>query len=258
MIYTYYGRVNFFSWHDICKSKGLNEINWDKCIRTFSSQWSLVINKKLCIMIVSPILIVFFNYFKRYAIIRCNWLYLKIRHRNMLYNNKSSGNGDDFDGSQKPIQIKGDLEYAMFGTKCESMIIWFPISPIVIPLTALSMYTNYYIYNLMIEKYNWQFIPFDIHIKFPIQFICISILVSQFYTCVFMFVCIDNQLAFYILMISLIILDIFYSAKYYYFHKYGKEYVLDLSWNYNCCNHVKSVNNTKSEPILIANEYERL
>ena len=260
--YDYAKNVQLFSWQDICKSKGFNDINWNKCIRTFSSRWSLVVTKKLCIMIVSPIIIVFWKYFKNYAINKCKSFYGEIKHKdeNMLHDYRKNDDEDDHDDNgdnnnnddnnkNDRMKIKGDLEYAMFATKCQSLIIWFPISPIVIPLTGLAFYTNYYIYNLMIEKYNWQLIPFDVHIKFPVHFIGFSTLISQFYLCIFVFVCIGNQFVASILMTSLIILDIVYFAKYYYLHKYGKQY----KWNCNLC---KSRDNGKKEKLL-SNQYQQ-
>ena len=66
----------------------------------------------------------------------------------------------------------------------------------------------------MINKNNWQLEPFNVNVELPIGFIWISIIVSQVYTCIFVFVCIGTQYIGYILIVALVILDIFYVIKY--------------------------------------------
>ena len=227
-----------FSSSDICQSGGFDNIEWNKCLRTFSSQWSLVINKKLCIMIVSPIVVVSFNYIKHKIISMVRKCISKTSIDNTMV-------------------LNVDVEYAMFLTKCESMIIWFPISPFVFPLTIASIYTNYYIYYLMIDKYQWQLKPFNIYVGLPIDFMWIAIVLSQIYLCVFIIICIGNKTGGYILVAILILLDIGYFVKLKYFISFDHNYTC-MNYkcqftNCNCC-----VKNNNIQDRMINDRFQKL
>ena len=211
------GSVTLLSASDVCDAQTMNSIGWNKCLRTFCSQWSYVMIKKLCIMTFMPFVIVILKNFR-----------IKVRYwlKNILFNIKdktkvqiksisrlcffqtyNSQNAlkshleSQFElkhNSLKNMQI--DIEYGMILTKCESMIIWFTISPLVIPLTIMSIYTNYFVYHRMINKYNWKIIPFNNNNNndntmskttvIPIYALWISIILSQVFAVTVFFLCI--------------------------------------------------------------------
>ncbi len=56
-----------------------------------------------------------------------------------------------------------DVEYMMILTKLESMIIFAPLSPFVIPLTICSVNSNYFIYRKLVESDRLRIKTWDIN-----------------------------------------------------------------------------------------------
>eukprot|EP01084_Bolivina_argentea_P155941 271728_1 len=59
------GYVSLMSSNEICHSKSVFDIGWNKCIRTFYAKWSLIIIQKTCIMIFMPFIIIIFKIFQQ-------------------------------------------------------------------------------------------------------------------------------------------------------------------------------------------------
>eukprot|EP01084_Bolivina_argentea_P096772 173960_1 len=115
--------------------------------------------------------------------------------------------------------IKIDMEYAMILAKCESMIIWGPISPFIFPLTILSINTNYYFYHKMVNKQNWIIKPFNKNVLFPIYVLWADIVISQILISIFIFVCMDSDIYGWTIITILFVIDTIYAMKYYSFKR---------------------------------------
>ena len=178
----------------VCDSVSILNIDWNKCIRSFTSNWSIIITQKLCIMIVMPFLLIIYKKIENKIISLSTYL-------SSIYDTK---------------RIHIDLEYSMILTKCESMIIWGAISPFIIPLTLMSITTNHYYYNKMINKKNWKINPFTYdgnNVIFPIYILWIDIIISQIFISLFLFISLNNGLCGSILCIVLLIVDIMFILK---------------------------------------------
>eukprot|EP01084_Bolivina_argentea_P253850 426569_1 len=103
----------------------------------------------------------------------------------------------------------------MILTKYEMMIIFGLISPIIIPLTIMSMKINYYSYQWIILKQKWSIKPFDTHIQMPVGMLWFSLLLSQIFICVFSFACIDREKKgySYLLVVIIIIIDFVFIVR---------------------------------------------
>ena len=191
---------------EICNPTSLNDIQWDKCIRTFSSQWSLIVTKKLSIMVLLPFLVIAkkFVSFKLQKCVENFWCNStkKLRSKNQNNNNESF------------VGLKIDLEYANLLTMLETMIVWCPISPLIAPLTLLSIYSNYFAYHHAIDSYHWSVYPFDNDVRLPIYVLCISIIFSQTYVCLFMLFCFQHAYTGWVFAIVMFSINFVFVLKY--------------------------------------------
>ena len=201
----------------ICNPTQLSDIQWDKCIRTFSSQWSLVVTKKMAVMILLPFFVIVKKFLTLKLMRSVKNLWTRVNICNCKKSTKSSdqnNNNDSDDDQETFVGLKIDLEYANLLTMLESMIIWCPISPLIVPLTVLSIYSNYFAYHHAILKYHWSVYPFDNDVKLPIHALCISIIFSQTYVCFFMFFCFEHEYTGWVFAIVMFCVDVLFLLKY--------------------------------------------
>ena len=128
-------------------------------------------------------------------------------------------------------KITIDMEYAMILTKFESMIIWCPISPFVLPLTLISTQLNYYFYRKKIVEKQWTIKPFNNNVVIPVYALWFSIVISQCFITLFVFVCIGNEECGFVLAAALIIMDIVSGFRLCYAKRrgeYGEAYAIGL------------------------------
>ena len=197
--------IQVMSSSEICSPTSFGSIPWNKCLRSFTAMWSTVITQKLCIMMVMPFIMVHIKKLKR-----------KIK--------------DSFCKEDDPA-ITIDMEYAMMLTKFESMIIWCPISPFVIPLTLISTQLNYFFYHKRIMEKDWMIKPFNNSVVMPVYSLWLSIIVSQCFITLFVIVSIENEACGYVLAAAFLTMDIvcgiqLYNAKKQ--EKVGKRFTVEL------------------------------
>ena len=209
-------KVKLLDSSQICNPTSLNNVQWDKCIRSFSSQWSLIITQKLCAMILLPFVVLASKYmkFKLRMIAKNLWLSCKCNICTKYWNRNNYDHDDNGKTEYNFVNLKIDLEYANILTMLETMIIWCPISPLIAPLTLLSIYSNYFAYHHAIHTYHWSVYPFDNHVKLPIHALWISIVFSQMYICCFMFWCFENVYAIWIFAAFMLVMNVFFLIKY--------------------------------------------
>ena len=199
---------------NIC-DPSLKNIEWDKCIRTFSLGWSWIVTQKLSFMVLLPFVVIAkkFITFELMKCIKnlCSRINICNCRRNSRLTNQNSHN--DQDDTRTDVGLKIDLEYANLLTMLESMIIWCPISPLIAPLTMLSIYSNYLVYRHAIHKYHWSVYPFDNDVRLPIYVLWISIVLSQTYICLFMWFCFEHEYTVKVFEISMFVVDVLFLFK---------------------------------------------
>eukprot|EP01083_Nonionella_stella_P068887 183217_1 len=55
---TFTSNITLLSSKSVCEAQTIDDIDWDKCIRFFTADWSLVIIQKLCFMMLLPYLMI--------------------------------------------------------------------------------------------------------------------------------------------------------------------------------------------------------
>eukprot|EP01083_Nonionella_stella_P030072 82561_1 len=197
----YINHLSLLSEKDVCSLT--ENVKWDKCLRSFSSQWSLVIVSKLLTTCCLPFLVFLYKRYverKLYVVLSKCCCVNKISHH--------------FEG-KSIAQINIDMEYVMILTKLETMIIYSMIVPFSIPLTLLSIKINLFVYHLMIEKEKFVIKPFNADIVFPIHLLSIAIVLEQCLICCFAKMAFGSNSCFYALVISLICIDSVFIYKYF-------------------------------------------
>eukprot|EP01083_Nonionella_stella_P004702 13653_1 len=74
----------------------------------------------------------------------------------------------------------------------------------------MSMKINYISYRWMVQKQNWRVMPFDQNIEVPVSMLWFSLFVSEFFICLFAFICMDNDICSYSLVTVISIANIVY------------------------------------------------
>eukprot|EP01084_Bolivina_argentea_P264069 447186_1 len=115
---------------EICDPvNNFHAINWQKCLRQFYGKWSIIMIEKLIIMCVMPIFVIIFKSSRSWFLgTICKWKKFQ----------------------NKVITI--DMEMAMILTKIEIMISYCLISPLIVPIGLISLRSNLYFYNLMVQN----------------------------------------------------------------------------------------------------------
>lgn len=95
------------------------------CLRSFFDFWGLIVVAKLCLFVINPFVIYFIKRIEK--------------HFNCVF----------LTSTKKGISI--DSQFISITTKLEFFIVFSMISPYIVPIMALALYTNLYIYSRMIE-----------------------------------------------------------------------------------------------------------
>eukprot|EP01084_Bolivina_argentea_P151415 264273_1 len=175
--------------NDVCNPKGINEIQFDKCIRSFFYQWSYVVMVKVIIMIFMPMFVILSRWIRRRTLGKCikKW-------------------------SINKTAI--DSEYCMIVTNLETVIIFSFICPLIVPVTFIAIQSNKYFYNIMINKLEWPLKSYSDYKSFPVQFLVIGIFIEQFLSFVFFHQAIHKDVITYLLLSFLIIIDMVFVFLY--------------------------------------------
>eukprot|EP01084_Bolivina_argentea_P110405 197154_1 len=172
--------------NEIC---GFQPIIWNKCVRQFLNSWSQIIVKKLLLMVIMPFIITAY----------------KILYKDFLLKFCKNSRGSK--------HIKIDMEYSMIATKIELMIIFSFVTPIVVPITLLSINTNLFIFKYLVKYKKWDVYPYrSSAILVPINMTVIAIIVSQIFIVIFTKFAIQNYALTIFLIGSLIVIDTYYIA----------------------------------------------
>eukprot|EP01084_Bolivina_argentea_P191269 328561_1 len=162
----------------VCKPNSIYSINWNRCLRSFYSNWSQVIMLKIIISIFLPICTILYQILKRIAY---KYLYLTC-NKSTIFKLKDT--------------ITIDREYGMIITNLEQTILFALISPFIIPISILSLESRKLFYYIMKTKLKWKIIGYDergSNIIFPFQFLVFSIMCSQILIGLFFIFCIQFQ-----------------------------------------------------------------
>ena len=155
--------MQLFSPEYVCKT----DWNWnnEKCLRQFNTIWSLLMIKKISIMIFIP----FINIFKTILI-----------NKFKKWRNYKKNNSNNFESNTEYVyNIKSDYNHTI--NEIELMILFGFITPFIIALILLSISIKIIIYKLILNKYNWKIKPIDKLIYIPINYLYFSLIVNQIY-----------------------------------------------------------------------------
>ena len=149
--------------HDICKRpSGLSFlIENNHCIRNFLDEWSLIIETKLLIFLINPLLLYFvqkhgihhlFGQFCcRCLKCICCWFCFCFCCGACGSTDSSSTQNINSNSSQKRNYIYIEYEYAAIATKLEICVIFSPIMPYIVPITCLGLQSNKIVYNWILS-----------------------------------------------------------------------------------------------------------
>ena len=142
--YHHSNKITLSSKDDICQvASDLSFlIKNNHCIRDFLDEWSLIIETKLVIFLINPMLLYFV---KKYHVKR---LLRKLICRYGCFADKQA---------HKRNHIYIEYEYAAIATKLEICVIFSPIMPYIVPITCLALQSNKIVYNWILndDKLNW-------------------------------------------------------------------------------------------------------
>eukprot|EP01084_Bolivina_argentea_P311464 539120_1 len=187
---------------DICSPKGWTQINWNKCLRSFYSEWVIILIQKVIIMQFMPILIIGFK--------MLIWKISQFVHSDEIRSKIQ----------KKSSTLKIDGQYTMILNKLETMIVYSFVFPLLYPLTIISIISNVYFYGLITSEKGtkifgtaWVFSPNDQNLNVQIYLLWIAILVGQILMTLFAFITFESAIFAYCMMSVWIVLDIFYMVK---------------------------------------------
>eukprot|EP01083_Nonionella_stella_P003977 11446_1 len=189
--------INLLKSDDICGTFSVWKINWNKCLRQFSSTWIIILIQKVIIMHFMPIFVIGFKL-------------LRWRIRKAL--------------KMATAIIIIDKEYAMILSKLEIMIVYAWIFPLLIPLTITSITFNILFYEFIISEkgkelcgVEWILKPNNQVLNFPlnVNLLWISVLFAQLLVAVFASVIFDSShstILCFFLIVMWIIMDLIYGV----------------------------------------------
>eukprot|EP01084_Bolivina_argentea_P134920 237834_1 len=193
---------------DASEMCGMQPIKWNKCLRQFFYSWTNVIVLKLLLTVIMPFIVT--------GCIRLRKLCLsKMYHccGNCMKSLDTKLNGKISRYIDNPV-LKIDLEYAMICTKIEIMIIFSFITPLIIPITLLSIYVNLTVYRYLVKEKKAYIFPFNSSFTFiPIHMLVFGIMVSQMFIVLFTWNSIGNIVIKWVLVTSLIVIDVWFLLK---------------------------------------------
>eukprot|EP01083_Nonionella_stella_P204751 746200_1 len=181
-------------------------MNLNRCLRQFFYVWTSVIIQKVLIMIFMPFLVVIYKRMK-------HELLPKIFDRYCACCVKPKY-GSRFRLSLNDPAISVDIEYAMIATKIETMILFSFITPIVVPITVMSIFSNAYVYNYLIKKKKWQVSPYQTSlVNIPLKMAFIGVVIAEILLVLFSFDAFNNSFITFTLIVILVAINVYVIVK---------------------------------------------
>ena len=109
-------------------------------------------------------------------------------------------------------KIYVDSAYAMVTTKITTMIVFSFITPLVIPITIISIYSNLIVYHYLIKKWKWNIYPYESSlILMPIKMAIIGVVLAQIFL-VIISICLlqNNEIINVCLFAIFMMIDLYY------------------------------------------------
>ena len=108
----------------------------------------------------------------------------------------------------KDEEMMIDAQYCMVSVKLESLVVFAPIQPLIIPIMCMAVQSNRFWYGKMMIGYKWKLQEYN-HgsTTVPNWFLIYNVLLEQILMVMFFVFCVDMELH-WILIILFIILDI--------------------------------------------------
>eukprot|EP01084_Bolivina_argentea_P292084 502056_1 len=186
---------------DICTPKTWKEINWNKCVRQFCSNWIIILIQKILIMHFMPIIIICGKLiaWKLIKYVKCDIVKDRIK---------------------KMVSLKIDKEYAMILNKMETMIVYSWIFPLLTPLTIISIVLNLYVYDLVVSEkgtkmfgVRWEFNPSNKYLQPPVYLLWIAIAFAQILITTFSSALLHSPIYSYCMVPIWVIIDLHFGFK---------------------------------------------
>lgn len=146
---TYVGapEVTIYAHNSVCNIKPVsflmnkNEIH--TCLRAYFDHWNQIIIVKLIIFIINPFIIYFI---KRYNI---SW-HAMTRFLLRACRDRDENNNDDNHNNNTNHRLTSiDTEYVAISSKIDICILYCMISPYIIPILGMSLYSNKIVYQCL-------------------------------------------------------------------------------------------------------------